>query len=217
MLQMLLLAASLLMGTGLLGAVNYSDGTLIAARSAAQVIGWLFVFSTLAALCVRAAQTRGFRSLRHAAFGEVTAAAITFFSGLSMLYVSYFEWSELPSAPVRYAMPQTVADRPHNYKLIDGLPPVVTLASVQTFTPPATKQTTEVHAKELVARVSLSKATEDPCSAFNGVEALQCHRCVKESGLALLMCHESARLEYCADRQSVEPSCPSAIPYSPPQ
>jgi hypothetical protein len=217
MFQLLLLGAPLLMGAGLFGAASYTDGTLIAARSAAQLIGWLFVFSTLAALCVRASQRDAFKGLRHATFGEVTAAAVTFFSGVLMLYVSYFEWSEFPTAPVRYAMAETVP-----YKLIDGLPPVPTLVSTRTVTPLHTKHTAEIQhlvgpAKEVVAQVSLPRAKKDPCSAFAGVESLQCHRCIKESGLSLLMCHESARLEYCAERQGVEPSCPSAIPYSPPQ
>jgi len=31
-----------------------------------------------------------------------------------------------------------------------------------------------------------------------------------------LLCEEQVRVEYCADRQGVEPACSSAIPQSPP-
>jgi hypothetical protein len=229
MFQMLLLAAPLLMGASLLG-VSYSDGTLIAARSAAQVIGWLLVFfSTLAALCMRASQRRGDRELRHLTFAEVTACATAFFCGVSMLYVSYFEWSELPSGPIRSAAAQAPAYSEPDYKIIHGLPPVATLAGARFVSQPVARREVSllksepdrsligVPTKNVVAQVSLLRAKEGSCSAFAGVEFLQCNRCANESGLSLLVCHERARLEHCQDRQGAEPSCPSAIPYSPPQ
>jgi hypothetical protein len=229
MFQMLVLAAPLVMGATLLGAVSYSDGTLIAARSAAQAIGWLLVVSTLAALWLRALQRHRIRELRHTSFAEVTACATAFFCGVSILYVSYFEWSEFRSAPIRTAAARAPAYSAPDYKIIRGLPPLAILASAQVVSPPAPthersllkgkpdRSLTRPPVRDVVAQVSHPRPQEDPCSAFAGVESHQCHRCANESGLSLLVCHERARLEYCEARQGAEPSCPSAIPYSPPQ
>jgi hypothetical protein len=57
-----------------------------------------------------------------------------------------------------------------------------------------------------------STSVVDPCSSLPGVDALQCRRCAQKSGLAWLMCQESARLEYCEGKAADEALCPSAIP-----
>ena len=203
----ILLGGTLIVGASLLAAASYSSGALIAFETAAQVVGWLWVFSMLATLCLR-------RPQRHSAPGEFMIAAVTFLSGGALLYAAYFDASESPPAPVRHAAAETAVVVPAEFKLVGGFPPIPTPASAQTFTQFATKQGTEFPVR--VAQVSFPRMKDDPCFAFTGVEALQCVRCVRESGLSLLMCHERARLDYCEDRQAQEPDCPSAIPYSPP-
>jgi hypothetical protein len=227
-----LLGGSLVLGTGLLAAAAFSDGALVAFRTASQLIGWLFVCAILLGSYARASRGEGWRGLRRAGFGEISAATITFLSGVVVLYVSYFEWGEIPHN--RHAAAEVLVARAPDYKLIDNPPPAVTLASAQFIAVVARKDAPELWPaeqrlpeqrrverqsprKELVAGIVPARARGDTCASFSGVESLQCHRCVKESGLSLLMCQERARLEYCEARQGVEPTCPSAIPYSPPQ
>jgi len=229
-----LLGGSLVLGTGLLAAASFSDGALVAFRTAAQGIGWLFVCAILLGSYARASRGEGRRGLRRAGFGEISAATVTFLSGMAVLYVSYFEWGEMPRAPISHAAAETLPAREADYKLIDNPPPAVTLASAQFIPVVARKGASELWPadqrlpeqrrverqsprKELVAGIVSARARGDACASFSGVESLQCHRCVNESGLSLLMCQERARLEYCEARQGVEPTCPSAIPYSPPQ
>jgi hypothetical protein len=57
-----------------------------------QISGWLCLLAVLLGFSSRAARHR-----RH--LGEATAAATAFFTGVAMLYLSYFQWSELPTAP----------------------------------------------------------------------------------------------------------------------
>lgn len=231
---LILLGGSLVLGTGLLAAASFSDGALVAFRTAAQVIGWLFVCAILLGSYARASRGEGLRGLRRAGFGEISAATVTFLSGIAVLYVSYFEWGEMPRTPIGHAAAEALPARAPDYKLIDNPPPVVTLASAQFITVVPRKDAPEVRPpeqrlpeprrverqsprKELVAGIVPAQARGDACASSSGVESLQCHRCVSESGLSLLMCQERARLEYCETRQGVEPTCPSAIPDSPPQ
>ena len=226
-----LLGGSLVLGTGLLAAASFSDGALVAFRTAAQLIGWLFVCAILLGSYARASRGEGWRGLRRAGFGEISAATITFLSGVVVLYVSYFEWGEIPHN--RHAAAEVLVARAPDYKLIDNPPPAVTLASAQFIAVVARKNAPEVWPaeqrlpeqrrverqsprKELIAGIVPPKAVKDTCASFSGVESLQCRRCSGKSGVSWIVCQESARLEYCADRQGDEASCPPAIPYSPP-
>ena len=104
-----LLGGSLVLGTGLLAAASFSDGALVAFRTAAQLIGWLFVCAILLGSYARASRGEGWRGLRRAGFGEISAATITFLSGIAVLYVSYFEWGEIPHT--RHAAAEVLAAR----------------------------------------------------------------------------------------------------------
>jgi len=136
-------------------------------------------------LCLACALV-GARDLRRAGAGRATAAAIALFTGAAILYVCYFEWSE--AAP-----PQA------ELKLV---PPAA----------PAPAHATPVAEKRAVRAVK--HAVEDPCFLVAGADALQCSRCVHESGLRGLFCAEQARLDYCGDRHELDAACPSPIPVS---
>lgn len=183
---LLALGGSLILGAGLLAAASFSEGALVALRTAALSIGWLFVLATIA----------GLAGLRHSTFGRLGAAAITFVSGLTLLYVSYFPGDEIREemrdeirgpvldAPIRHAVPALPAHEPV-YK--------ATLASMEFVMPVATKEIPP-EAKP-VARKTVD--------------------CTDKLGLAWIVCQERTRLEYCEGRED-EATCPSAIPYSPP-
>jgi hypothetical protein len=199
----ILLGGTLIFSAGLLAAASYSEGALLAVRTAAQVMGWLFVCAVLLARALRASR---------ASAGELGATVVTLFSGVALLYVSYFQWGEIQTAaPAPYAVaaePLPLPGWKSDYKFIDYPFPVMARTSVQ-----------EVVARP-PAQVPVAKdpipAAKDPCASLNEVESLQCRRCADKSGLRLVVCHETARLEYCADRPGDEATCPSVIPYSPP-
>jgi hypothetical protein len=176
---LLVLGGSLVLGAGLLAAASLSDGTLVSLSTAAQSIGWLFVVATVV----------GVASLRRGDFRQLGAATVTFLSALTVLYVSYFESGEVPSAPISYAVAEPLPAVPVVYKVIESEP----LAAVL---PVATKEI------PVVAKVATPEPTRDRCDA--------------ETGLAWLVCREKARLKYCEGREGDEATCPSAIPFSPP-
>lgn len=70
---LILLDRSLTFGVALLATVIYTEGALLALRTAARVIGWLFVFATLG----------GFVGLRRESFGRFSAATATLCSGVA--------------------------------------------------------------------------------------------------------------------------------------
>jgi len=187
------LGGSLVFGAGLLAAASYSEGTLLALRTVALVIGWLFILATVV----------GLTGLRQASFGRLGAATVTFLSGLAVLYMAYFQWGQVLEAPIRHAAAETLPAREPEYK--------VTLASMQIAT-----SEPEHRKKEIVTRILPSQAVVDPCASLGGVESLQCRRCAEKLGVAWIVCRESARLDYCQGRDNDETTCPSAIPFSPP-
>jgi len=195
------LAASLALGTGLLAAASLSDGTLLACKTAAQVIGWLFILATVI----------GLAGLRRASFGRLGAAAVAFLSGLAVLYVAYFQWDQaVVEPPIRYAAAETLPAREHIYR--------ATLASMQFVTPAETKDVPpqqKPKRKDPIA-IAPSQAAAEPCASLTGVESMQCRRCAEKLSVAWVVCRESARLEYCQGREGDEAACPSAIPFSPP-
>jgi hypothetical protein len=180
------LGGSLVLGAGLLAAASYSEGTLVAVGTAAQGIGWLFILATIV----------GLTGLRHATFGRLGAATVTFLSGVSLLYVSYFEPGQVLDAPIRHAAAETLPAHEPFYK--------ATLASMEVVMPVATKEVPETirSARNTVAPAVAPQAAAD--------------RCAEKFGWAWVVCQERARLEYCAGPEADEATCPSAIPYSPP-
>lgn len=181
---LIVLGGSLVLGAGLLAAASLGEGTLVTNGTAAQIIGWLFVLATAV----------GVASLRRGDFGQLGAAAVTFLSGLTVLYVAYFDWGEVPTAPIRHAAAETLPALPVVYKAVE----TGTMAAV---VPVATKEI-PLPVKKTAARIAAPQAARDRCDAT--------------SGLAWIVCQERARLEYCEARQDDEAACPSAIPYSPP-
>ena len=193
---LILLGASLTFGAGLLATAIYTEGALLALRTAAEFIGWLFVLATLA----------GLMSMRRASFGAICAASVTLCSGLAVLYMSYFfEWNERPSPVIGHAAAaETFSLRPvaYTYKAIEPV-----------MRPTEVRQTPR--RKTAAAAQPVSLAT-DACSALTGVESLQCNRCSEQLGFSWVMCQERVRLEYCASEAGDERTCPSPIPQSHP-
>jgi hypothetical protein len=195
------LGAALLVG-GFVLASAFGDGPLLTFRSAAQVTGWLFVCAVLADLCAMALRTRRIRNLSRPSFGQGVAGMTTLFTGVFMLYLSYFEWSEFPTAPMSEAAAAVVGDGPLVYKIAAlprGMPDASFIPAVH-YSFPATPRRP---ARQLVASATQLQAGDDS-------------RCAAEPGFWRLLCHEQVRVEYCADRQDAEPACPSSIPASPP-
>src|SRR5438094_3255759 len=85
---------ALIGGAGLCVYASQWAHALITFTTAMQISGCLCILAVLVGFCARTARNR-----RH--LGEVTAAATTFFTGVAMLYLSYFQWSELPAVPAR--------------------------------------------------------------------------------------------------------------------
>ena len=195
------LGTSLALGAGLLAAAGYSEGALLAAKTAALTIGWLLLLATLV----------GIQGVRRRRLAELGTTLIVFVSGVAVLYLSYFQWSELPDVPVRLAAADLLPEPEADMELIGAEPlaaiaPVVTLPAVTRVTAPRIPDKPQVE----------TRSVADPCSSLGGVDALQCRRCGGKSGLAWMMCRESARLEYCEGPYADEAACPSPVPYSPP-
>ena len=202
-----LLGGTLLLGAGLLAAANYTEGALVAARTAAQVIGWLLAGGALL-------------GLQRPSWQKLGAATVAFFSGAALLYVSYFQWSEIPA--VRLPLAATVASDWATYKFTPVLATEVvgTLAKTHPPLSPAPEvdhaPLKRITASAAVAQPTVAQPVLDPCAAFGGVEALQCKRCSAASGMRGIVCRESARLEYCETAANDAVACPAAISYSPP-
>jgi hypothetical protein len=197
-----LLYGTLMLGAGLLAAANYTEGALVAARTAAQVIGWLLAGAALL-------------GLQQASWQKVGAASVAFFSGAALLYVSYFQWSEIPAVPL--PLPATVATDWATYKFTPVLATEVVGTLAKTQRPPSPPPEVDyLPLKRITASAAVAQPVVDPCAAFAGVEALQCKRCSDASGIGGIVCRESARLEYCENAANDAVACPAAISYSPP-
>lgn len=193
------LGGSLVLGAGLLAAAGYSEGTLVAARTAALTIGWLLLFATLI----------GVQGVRRRRLAELGTTIMVFASGVAVLYLSYFQWSELPEVPVRIAVAEALLEDELDLSLVVAEP----LAASATFV------SAPAAARSSAPRVAdppqvEGKPVADPCASLGGAEALQCRRCGEKAGLAWVVCRESARLEYCEGRPVDETACPSPIPAS---
>jgi hypothetical protein len=215
---LIFLGGSLVLGAGLLATASYSEGMLLAIRTAAQSIGWLLLLATAV----------GLSGLRRGAFGQLGAATVALFGGLTVLYVSYFQWETVevtmqasvppaPMPPIRHAAaPELPIRNAAAPELLPEHEPVykATLARLEILDPAPSPSRSPT--KKPVSPVP---AVVDACASLNGIESLQCRRCAEKSGVAWIVCQESARLEYCEGRQH-EAACPPAIPsanlYTPP-
>lgn len=199
------IGGTLALGAGLLAAAGYSEGAVVAARTAALAIGWLLLLATLV----------GIQGVRRRRTAELGTTAVVFISGVSVLYLSYFHWGELPEPAVRLAAGAIVhAPEPELETELVAAEPLVASAIfvsaplVARVTAPPVSQKPQISEKPQIE----TKPMVDPCSSLGGVEALQCRRCAGKSGIARMMCRESARLEYCEGRSADEVLCPSPIP-----
>ena len=177
---------------------------LIGFKNAVAISGWLCALVGVVGFCVRfARQSRN--------FGEAVAAATAVFTGAGMLYLSYYEWSDFPTAAAEQLVVKTVPEI-WNAAVLPSLPSVPASAIMPKATPVASAPHGRLFSLGTPARAVLTTA----CSGLTGAPSLQCLRCGGESGLSWLFCQEQARLEYCDARDESDPSCPSAIPVSPP-
>ena len=194
----------------MLAAANYTEGALVAVRSAAQLIGWLLAGAALVGLL-------GMRP----SWQKLGAASIALFSGATLLYVSYFQWEEI--AAVRMPLAATAPLDWPGYKFTPVLATEVvgTLAKTATSPAPPLPEVDHAPAKRIVASAApvqsaLAQAVVDACASLSGVQALQCQRCGSANGMRGIVCRESARLEYCENAGNDAVACPTAISYSPP-
>ena len=201
------LCGTLAFGAGLLAAVSYGDGALVAARTAALTIGWLLLLATLI----------GVHGMRRARPPELGATAVVFVSSIGVLYLSYFNWIELPKAAMPHAVVEVLIEIDTDVKLIrtEALSASAMRASFPMVTRVAMPQPAKDSPPVLMHKPPRPKEeVADSCSSLGGVEALQCRRCGGERGLSWVACQESARLEYCQGRYADEAACPSPIPAS---
>ena len=185
-----LLGATLAFGAAVLAAAVYSEGALVALRTAAQFIGWFLAVAALS----------GLAGLRRAHFGQLGAASVALCSAAGLLYMSYFlDWHELPQSAIRHA----AAAEPLPVRPVEPTPV------------PAPEKIASIPRKPVAApKPPIEKPAPNACAALSGVEALQCDRCADKSAFSLVACHEQVRLDYCASEAGDERICPSPIPSS---
>jgi hypothetical protein len=200
------LCGTLALGAGLLAAASYGDGALVAARTAALTIGWLLLLATLI----------GVHGMRRARLPALGATAVVFFSSVAVLYLSYFNWVELPKAAMPQAVVEVLIEIDTDVELIrtDALSASVMRASFPVAARVAMPQLAKSPLALMYQPPRPKEEMADSCSSLSGVEALQCRRCSSERGLSWVACQESARLEYCEGRHAEEAACPTPIPAS---
>ena len=206
---LILLGGSLTFGAALLATVIYTDGALVALRTAAEIIGWLLLLASVA----------GVVGMRRARLGPLCAASVALCSGLAALCMSYlFEWQEVPRTPKRLAAAESFAAEgfymralPVAYKVIE---PVVRPAEVAEFSEVTGIVKVPQPRRKPAAAVRPVMLAANACSTVTGVESLQCDRCSDKLGFAWVACHESVRLQYCETELGDERTCPSPIPAS---
>ena len=177
-----MLGGSLVLGFSLFAAASYTEGTLIAARTAAEVIGWLLVLAALA----------GAVALRQPNLGKLTAASVSLCCGLLLVYVAHFEWSEMA-----HAAADTLPLR-SELKVIEMPSPALAAAMGMKEIPVAALSARAPETPILTAAIiAVAPKAKDACR--------------DKVGLAWFFCQESVRLEYCESR-AFDPACPSPIP-----
>ncbi|HEX7219597.1 MAG TPA: hypothetical protein VF280_10305 [Burkholderiales bacterium] len=186
-----MLGGSLVLGFSLFAAASYSEGTLIAARTAAEVIGWLLMLAALA----------GAVALRQPNIGKVTAAGVSLCCGLLLVYIAHFQWTEVAHAAAAATLPLR-----SELKMIEAPSPALAAA---------------MGMKEIPAALPPTVAFEKPmpfekpllAAAIATIAPKPKDACRDEVGLAWFLCQERARLEYCQTR-AYDETCPSPIPAS---
>jgi len=201
------IGAALVFGGCLLVSATYGEAPLLASRTAAQITGWLCVAALLVDLCAMTLRSHGLRHLPRPTFGQAVAGVTTMLTGALMLYVSYFEWSELPAVPMRQAAAAVLpAQLPRGMPDASFIPAAFYLPKAEAYQPVAALRNLPAAprrpATQLVASAMDLHAAEAACSLLGG--------------FSRLWCVEQMRLEYCADRQGADLVCPSPIPTSPP-
>ena len=191
---LIILGGSLALGASLFVAASFTAGSFVSVRTVAAIIGWLFVLATLGCLL----------GLRQSSFARLTAGAVTFCSGLLLVYVAHFEWTAIRPMPAAYAAAKPLHADP---KLIQA--PALKLAAALGMSETAAWE----RAKTAPPIKPIYAVASAPC-AVTGIESLQCLRCSEKSGVALLVCRESARLEFCEGQHFADATCPSPYPHS---
>ena len=197
---LLLLGASLTFSAALLATVVFTEGAVVALRTAAQIIGWLFLVATAI----------GLGGLRRTSLGPLCAASVTLCSGLAVLYMSYFfDWHEVQRPVMRAAAVEPGLIRPvaYTYKVVE-LP----VQADKIVKPPAPRPKLVTASS---TRIALG-GPSDTCSTLTGVESLQCNRCAEEQAFSWVMCQERVRREYCESELGDERICPAPFPQSHP-
>lgn len=155
----LMLGASLTFGVAVFTAAMYSEGALLALRSAAYIIGWLCVLATAV----------GFLGLRHAGVVRVSAAALTLCAGAAALSMAHFlEWNEPAPVPIRLAKAETVQARP-----------VIEVASFRAPAPAAVVRPTAHAASACTTLRGVESLQCNRCSEKLGVARVTCHESVR--------------------------------------
>ena len=191
---LIILGGSLALGASLFVAASFTAGSFVSVRTVAAITGWLFVLATLGCLL----------GLRQSSFARLTAGAVTFCSGLLLVYVAHFEWTAIRPMPAAYAAAKPLHADP---KLIQA--PALKLAAALGMSETAAWE----RAKTAPPIKPIYAVASAPC-AVTGIESLQCLRCSEKSGVALLVCRESARLEFCEGQHFADATCPSPYPHS---
>jgi hypothetical protein len=195
---LILLGGSLALGVSLFLAASITAGALISARTVPAIIGWLFVLATVGCLL----------GLRQSSLARLTAGAVTLCSGLLLVYMAHFEWTAIASVPSTYAYSDP--------KVIEAPTPALAaaLGMKEIVIPDMPKGATPTKPVFAVASAPHLRAQPAACAALTGIESLQCARCSEKSGLALIVCRESARLEFCEGQHFADGTCPSPYPQS---
>jgi len=191
------IGAALVVCGCLLVSATFGETPLLAARTAAQLTGWLCIGALSLDLC--ATRLRGHR-LRPT-FAQAIAGLTTLFTGALILYIAYFEWSDLRGLPIREA---AAAVQPR------GMPDPSLVPAVQAQKA-ADRQGAVVAINNLRAN-SQRRQQQLFVATVGAVQAPPA--CSQLESLPRLWCQEQARLEYCVEHQSDEAICPSPIPAS---
>ena len=187
-----------------------------------QISGWLCLVAVLVGFCARVARHR-----RH--LGEVTAAATTFFTGAAMLYLTYFQWSELPTAPesspvaktapgiwnpAAHSAPLPVASPGRSASAGGSARQVVRVAA---SAPRIAEEQPPAEPLVAVAAVPVAAVPVADISVADVAVVAKEAGCASLTGLSRFFCQERARLEKCGAQDDADPACPSVIPASPPR
>ena len=190
------IGAALVVSGCLVVSATFGDTPLLAARTAAQITGWLCLLALVADVWLMRMRRR---NVPRPTFAQAIAGVTTLATGAFILYMSYFEWSELRGLPVREAAAAVQPRGMPDPSLLPDVPKVAyrpgAVVAINNLPANSTRRDQQL----LVATVG---AVQAPAA------------CSQLENLPWLICHEQARLEYCADHQGDEATCPSPIPAS---